>query len=80
MIVIDEISMLRADLLDHIDQILKLSMKSNLPFGNIPMLWIGDLFQLPPVVTREESVFFYSLYKSPYFFSSNVFKDLPNLK
>ena len=80
MIVIDEISMLRADLLDHIDQILKLSMKSNLPFGNIPMLWIGDLFQLPPVVTREESVFFYSLYKSPYFFSSNVFKDLPNFE
>lgn len=76
LIVIDEISMLRADLLDHIDQILKLSMKSSLPFGNIPMLWIGDLFQLPPVVTREERAFFYSLYNSPYFFSSNVFKDL----
>lgn len=76
LIVIDEISMVRADLLDHIDQVLRMSTRTNAPFGNIPMLWIGDLFQLPPVLTNDEKEFYYKTYPSSYFFASRVFKSL----
>ncbi|MEP7195474.1 MAG: DEAD/DEAH box helicase [Saprospiraceae bacterium] len=77
LIVIDEISMVRADILDHIDQILKISTSNNAPFGGIPMLWIGDLYQLPPIVsTVEEREYFKNNYSSPYFFSSKVMSDL----
>ncbi len=70
-IVIDEISMVRADLLDCIDRALKLNRgNSNEPFGGVQMIFIGDLFQLPPVVTREETYRFQSEYDSPYFFSA----------
>ncbi len=76
-IVIDEISMVRADLLDHMDQFLRASKRIDKPFGGIPMFWIGDLFQLPPVVkTAEEKKYFTEYYSSPYFFSSHVFKSL----
>ncbi len=77
LIVIDEISMVRADLLDHIDQLLRISAHNNLPFGGIPMLWIGDLYQLPPIVsTPEEKEIFQKNYESPYFFSSKVMKEI----
>ncbi|KPK29767.1 MAG: AAA family ATPase [Nitrospira bacterium SG8_35_1] len=77
-IVIDEISMVRADLLDCVDMFLrKHSRKKTRPFGGIQMIFIGDLYQLPPVVTSREKALFKELYKSPYFFSSPVFeKDL----
>ncbi|MBK9107848.1 MAG: AAA family ATPase [Saprospiraceae bacterium] len=76
-IIIDEISMVRADLLDHIDQVLRLSMKSDKPFGGLPMFWIGDLYQLPPVISSQEEKFYLqNKYGSPYFFSSDVFKEL----
>lgn len=80
-IIIDEISMVRADMLDHIDQILRLSTKKNIPFGGIPMLWIGDLYQLPPIVSSpEERSYFKTEYESPYFFSAHVMKELKSFQ
>lgn len=74
-IVIDEISMVRADLLDCVDKFLRLNGKtSKRPFGGIQMIFIGDLYQLPPVVTSQEKEIFYSQYKSPYFFSAQFFE------
>ncbi|HEX5624821.1 MAG TPA: AAA family ATPase, partial [Saprospiraceae bacterium] len=81
LIFIDEISMVRADLLDHIDQVLQLSMGNKKVFGGIPMLWTGDLFQLPPVVRADqEQNFLQSLYASPYFFSSKAFEKLEDFE
>ncbi|MBI4826219.1 MAG: AAA family ATPase [Nitrospirae bacterium] len=75
-IVIDEISMVRADLLDCVDIFLrKHGRKKSLPFGGIQMIFIGDLYQLPPVVTSRERALFTDYYKSPYFFSARVFDD-----
>jgi ATP-dependent DNA helicase PIF1 len=76
LIVIDEISMVRADLFDCVDLILRKSRCNLEPFGGVQMILIGDLYQLPPVVTRDERKIFNSYYKSPYFFSSKVFKEI----
>ncbi len=77
-IVIDEISMVRADLLDCVDKFLRLNgKKTNQPFGGIQMIFIGDLYQLPPVVTSKEKKIFTEHYPSPYFFDSNAFKQIP---
>ena len=74
-IVIDEISMVRADLLDCVDTFLRRHGKrKNRPFGGIQMIFIGDLYQLPPIVTVKEREFFDDYYASPYFFDSMVFK------
>ncbi len=73
-ILIDEISMVRADLLDCIDIFLKTFLNSNKHFGNIQMVFIGDLYQLPPVVTKNEREMFSTYYESPFFFSANVIK------
>lgn len=73
-LIIDEISMVRADMLDNIDLFLKVNRDSPLPFGGVQMVFIGDLFQIPPVVSQEyEKTFISSNYESAYFFSSNVF-------
>ena len=73
-IVIDEISMVRADLLDCIDKFLRLNGRSrNYPFGGVKMIFIGDLYQLPPVVTSDQKQAFAKLYETPYFFSAEVF-------
>lgn len=81
MIVIDEISMVRADILDHIDQILRLSIGIDQAFGGIPMLWIGDLYQLPPVVsTSFEKEYFETQYTSPYFFSAHVMSEIKDFE
>ncbi len=75
-IVIDEISMVRADLIDCVDVFLrKYGPKKNRPFGGIQTILIGDLYQLPPVVTSKEKVIFEELYRTPYFFSSRVFEE-----
>lgn len=75
-IIIDEISMVRADLLDCADKFLRLNRKaSHLPFGGIQMVFIGDLYQLPPVVTSEQKILFQEYYDSPYFFSARVFSE-----
>ena len=73
-IVIDEISMVRADLLDCVDRFLRLNgPEANKPFGGIQMAFIGDLYQLPPVVTGGEKTVFQSLYETPYFYGARVF-------
>jgi ATP-dependent DNA helicase PIF1 len=73
-IVIDEISMVRADLLDCVDRFLTLNGKNpEEPFGGVQMIFIGDLYQLPPVVTSEEKDTFQTHYASPYFFSAKFF-------
>ena len=75
-LVIDEISMVRADLLDCVDKFLRLNgREKNQPFGGVQMVFIGDLYQLPPVVGREEKQLFTSHYESPYFFSSHTFAE-----
>ena len=61
-ILIDEISMVRADLLDCIDVFLRTFLNSDQPFGNIQMVFIGDLYQLPPVVTNHEREMFRNIY------------------
>ena len=70
-IIIDEISMVRADTLDKIDRILKVVNNNNLPFGGKQMLFFGDLFQLPPVVKKNEYDYLYDRYGGIYFFCSN---------
>jgi ATP-dependent DNA helicase PIF1 len=74
-IAIDEISMVRADILDAIDIVLRRSRKSSTPFGGVQMIFFGDLYQLPPVVTLEDKEKFFSEYKSPYFFDADVFHN-----
>ncbi len=75
-IIIDEISMVRADLLDCVDAALRLSLGQKLePFGGMQMIFIGDLYQLDPIVQREEEEFFKTLYQSPYFFDADVFSQ-----
>lgn len=76
-IIIDEVSMVRADLIDAMDKFLRLNGPNpNVPFGGVQMLLIGDLFQLPPIVTREEEgVFFGRNYTSEYFFSGHALQD-----
>ena len=76
-IVIDEISMVRADLLDCVDKFLRLNgPDEKLPFGGVQMIFIGDLYQLPPVVTGHEREIFREHYTTPYFFSAEVFAGL----
>ncbi|MDD5095827.1 MAG: AAA family ATPase [Dehalococcoidia bacterium] len=73
-IVIDEISMVRADLLDCVDKFLQLNGPSRgKPFGGIQMIFFGDLYQLSPVVTSTEKAVFSSLYQTPYFYGAKVF-------
>ncbi len=72
-IAIDEISMVRADLLDAIDILLRRARGINKPFGGVRMAFFGDLYQLPPVVTSVDREKFFSEYKSPYFFEATVF-------
>ena len=76
-IVIDEISMVRADLLDCVDKFLRLNgPDADSPFGGIQMVFIGDLYQLPPVVSGAEREAFKSLYETPYFYSARAFQPL----
>ena len=76
-IIIDEVSMVRADLLDCVDKFLRLNgPNSKRPFGGVQMIFIGDLYQLPPVVTSREREIFRAHYGSPYFFSAKVMEQL----
>ena len=73
LLVIDEISMVRADVLDQIDVILKHFRHNNaVPFGGVQVLMIGDMFQLPPVVPQREWSLLSKYYQSPFFFHSKV--------
>jgi ATP-dependent exoDNAse (exonuclease V) alpha subunit len=76
-IVIDEVSMVRADLLDCVDAFLRLNGPSGLqPFGGLQLIFIGDLYQLPPVVPSNERGLFSSHYSGPYFFNAKVMDEL----
>jgi ATP-dependent DNA helicase PIF1 len=75
-LVIDEVSMVRADMMDCIDEALRFCLQNKSPFGGLQMVFIGDLYQLPPVVAgKEERELFKSYYDSPYFFDAKVFKN-----
>ncbi len=75
-LIIDEISMVRADLLDNIDTFLRINRENAIePFGGVQIVLFGDLFQLPPVVSSEaEQMLFKLYYESPYFFAATVFQ------
>jgi ATP-dependent exoDNAse (exonuclease V) alpha subunit len=77
MIVIDEISMVRADLLDGIDYSLRLNRKNKTPFGGVQMIFFGDLYQLPPVVAGKDLTdYFEEHFGGPFFFNAKVFEGL----
>ncbi len=78
-ILIDEISMVRADLLDAIDVFLRKARDDNNPFGGVQMVFFGDLYQLPPVMTWRDKEKFLSEYESPYFFDAKVFQGANDL-
>lgn len=73
--IIDEISMVRADTLDAIDRALKLNRNSKRPFGGVRMVLSGDLHQLPPVVRGEEADILAERYGGAYFFNAPAFRD-----
>ena len=79
LLIIDEISMVRADLLDAVDMTLRRYRRSSKPFGGIQLLMIGDARQLSPVVTEAERPFLSRVYPSPYFFHSKALQQLPYL-
>lgn len=72
LLIIDEISMVRADVLDAIDSVLRRFREPNKPFGGVQLLMIGDLQQLTPVVTPEEEELLKHYYETPYFFGSKA--------
>jgi ATP-dependent exoDNAse (exonuclease V) alpha subunit len=75
-LLIDEVSMVRADLLDAIDRSLRLNTGSEAPFGGKQVVLVGDMLQLPPVVTQNERPLVQRFYDSPYFFSSRVMQEI----
>lgn len=75
LLVIDEISMVRADLLDEVDSVLRKYRDKGKPFGGVQLLMIGDLQQLPPVVKDDEWQMLKEFYDTPYFFSSMALRQ-----
>ncbi|MBQ0080529.1 MAG: AAA family ATPase [Alistipes sp.] len=75
-IIIDEVSMVRCDLMDVVDTILRVYRRKNSPFGGVQMVFIGDMFQLPPVVTSNESEILRANYPTEFFFSSRAVSKL----
>lgn len=76
LLIIDEISMVRADLFDAIDYLLRKIRKIGKPFGGVQVLLVGDLFQLEPVLPQTEKIFLENFYRTPYFFSAWVFNEI----
>jgi len=75
-LIIDEVSMVLPNMVDAMSNILKRVRRSSEPFGGVPTLFVGDLLQLPPVVSsKEESIYFSDRYKSPHFFSADIFRQ-----
>ncbi|MCS4240370.1 hypothetical protein M2306_002957 [Myroides gitamensis] len=79
LLIVDEVSMLRADVLDAMDFMLQTIRRNNKPFGGVQLLFIGDLLQLPPVVKNEEWEVLRRYYEGSYFFHSNVIQGNPPL-
>jgi ATP-dependent DNA helicase PIF1 len=80
LMIIDEVSMVRCDVIDAVDAILRMVRKNDAPFGGVQLLLIGDLFQLPPVTKREDWELLSKIYPSPYFFEATVVKQHPLLQ
>lgn len=80
LMIIDEVSMVRCDVIDAVDAILRMVRKNDAPFGGVQLLLIGDLFQLPPVTKREDWDLLSRIYPSPYFFEARVVKQNPLLQ
>ena len=77
LIIIDEISMVRSDVIDFIDRILRVySGRFRQPFGGKQLLLVGDVYQLEPVVTRDEREILSKFYETPHFFSARVFREM----
>jgi hypothetical protein len=79
LLIIDEVSMLRSDLMDAIDFMLQSVRKKRTPFGGVQVLFIGDLLQLPPVIRDEEWRTLRQYYKGKFFFHSHVIQNNPPL-
>ncbi|MDU1905163.1 MAG: AAA family ATPase [Dysgonomonas sp.] len=75
-LIIDEISMVRADILDAIDVSLRKNMGNDLPFGGKQIIMVGDIFQLEPVVKNEDKEIIYDIWKSSYFFDAHVISQI----
>ena len=75
-LIVDEVSMVLPNIVDVMSNILKSVRRNDLPFGGVPTIFVGDLFQLPPVVTSSEEVVYFShRYRSHHFYSADVFKE-----
>lgn len=80
LLIIDEVSMVRCDMLDAIDTILRhFRRQPMIPFGGVQVVYIGDLFQLPPVIPQHEWNILQNYYESPFFFQSKVVQEAPPL-
>ena len=77
LIIIDEISMVRADIIDFIDKVLRVYTRSYEPFGGKQLLLVGDIFQLEPVVKEEDRQLLQPFYPSAYFFNAKVWQQMP---
>lgn len=80
-IIIDEISMVRADLFDILDHLCKKAKDNDMLMGGIQIICVGDLYQLPPIIgnSKEESLFYTDMYgDNPYFFASNSYRENEN--
>jgi hypothetical protein len=78
LLIVDEVSMVRADVLDGIDKSLRVNRRvPRFPFGGVQVLLVGDLFQLPPVVSKDEKeIFRGGRYESPHFFSARILREV----
>ena len=79
LLIIDEVSMVRAPMLDAISQSLQIHRNSEKPFGGVHVLACGDLFQLPPIIKESEERIIYEKYESVYFFDSHSFKEMDEI-
>ena len=77
LIIIDEISMVRADIIDFIDKVLRVYTRNPEPFGGKQMLLVGDIFQLEPVLKEDERQLLSPFYPSAYFFNAKVWQQMP---
>ncbi|WP_017930345.1 ATP-dependent DNA helicase [Robiginitomaculum antarcticum] len=78
LIIVDEVSMTRVDVIDAMDKILKKARKNTEPFGGCRMLFVGDFYQLPPVAPRGEAQMLHQMgYETPFAYSAHVFREQP---
>ena len=77
LIIIDEISMVRADIIDFIDKVLRVYTRNNEPFGGKQMMLVGDVYQLEPVVTEDDRRLLQPFYPSAWFFCAKVWQQMP---